>query len=70
MFEKLFRLKEFDTDVKTEFLAGLTTFLTMSYIIVVNPGILEVAGIPKGPSTVATIIAAVAGSTIMAFYAN
>jgi len=70
MIEKLFRLKEFETDVKTEFLAGLTTFLTMSYIIIVNPGILEVAGIPKGPSTVATIIAAVIGSMIMAFYAN
>ena len=70
MLEKLFKLRQFKTDVKTEIIAGITTFLTMSYIIVVNPGILEVAGIPKGPSTVATILAAVAGSLMMAFYAN
>ncbi len=70
MFEKLFRLSAYQTNIRTEVLAGITTFLTMSYIIIVNPGILAAAGIPRGPSTVATIIAAVVGTLIMAFYAN
>ena len=70
MFESIFHLKRFNTDIKTEVLAGITTFLTMAYIIVVNPGILSSAGIPKEPSTVATIIASVVGCLIMAFYAN
>ena len=70
MFESTFQLKKYNTDIKTEVLAGITTFLTMAYIIVVNPGILSAAGIPKEPSTVATIIASVAGCLIMAFYAN
>ena len=51
-------------------LAGLTTFTTMSYIVVVNPAILSAAGIPEGPSFVATILVAVAGCYLMAFYAN
>jgi AGZA family xanthine/uracil permease-like MFS transporter len=51
-------------------LGGLTTFLTMAYIIVVNPAILAFAGIPIGPSTVATILAAVFGSLLMGIYAN
>lgn len=67
---KFFKFDQFGTSYKQETIAGITTFLTMSYIIVVNPGILAAAGIPKGPSTVATIIAAVVGSLIMAFYAN
>jgi AGZA family xanthine/uracil permease-like MFS transporter len=70
MFERVFRLREFGTDVRTEIVAGTTTFLTMSYIIVVNPGILEAAGIPVGPSMVATIIASAVGCILMAFYAN
>lgn len=70
MLEKLFGLSVHNTDIKTEILAGITTFLTMSYIIVVNPGILSAAGIPVGPSMVATIVAAFAGTLIMAFYAN
>jgi len=70
VFERLFRLEEHGTTVKTEILAGVTTFLTMAYVIVLNPGILEAAGIPKGPSTVATIVAAMIGSLLMAFYAN
>ncbi len=70
MSNSVFRLREFGTDVRTEILAGITTFLTMSYIIVVNPGILEVAGIPKGPSMVATIVASLVGCLLMAFYAN
>ena len=67
---EFFKFEQFGTNYRQEFIAGLTTFLTMSYIIVVNPGILEAAGIPKGPSTVATIIAAVVGTMLMAFYAN
>jgi len=70
MLERIFQLKRFNTDLKTEVLAGMTTFLTMAYIIVVNPGILSAAGIPREPSMVATIIAAVAGCTIMGLYAN
>ncbi|MGZ8459484.1 MAG: NCS2 family permease [Candidatus Deferrimicrobiaceae bacterium] len=64
---------EFDrrgTSYRQEILAGLTTFLTMAYIIIVNPAILEAAGIPRGPSTVATILAAVFGTVVMGLYAN
>jgi len=67
---EFFKFEEYGTNYRREIIGGITTFLTMSYIIIVNPGILEVAGIPKGPSTVATIIAAVVGSLIMAFYAK
>jgi len=66
----MFDLRGHDTDVGKEVLAGLTTFLTMSYIIVVNPAILGAAGIPKGPSMVATILSAVFGTLLMGFYAN
>ncbi|HID10848.1 MAG TPA: NCS2 family permease [Candidatus Latescibacteria bacterium] len=66
----MFRLREAGTDVYTEFLAGATTFLTMAYIIIVNPAILQAAGIPKGPSMVATILSAAFGTLIMGFYAN
>lgn len=51
-------------------IAGITTFLTMSYIIVVNPAILNAAGIPTGPSMVATILTAVFGTLLMGLYAN
>ena len=70
MLEKLFRLRAHDTTVSRELIAGLTTFTTMSYIIVVNPAILKVAGIPAEPSMVATILAGVFGCALMAFYAN
>ena len=53
-----------------EVVAGLTTFTTMSYIVVVNPGILAAAGIPEGPSFVATALVAAFGCYLMAFYAN
>jgi AGZA family xanthine/uracil permease-like MFS transporter len=56
--------------VRTEILAGVTTFTTMAYIIVVNPAILAFAGLPTGPSTVATILAAAFGSIAMGLYAN
>jgi AGZA family xanthine/uracil permease-like MFS transporter len=58
------------TSYKQELLAGLTTFLTMAYIIVVNPAILEAAGIPKGPSMTATIISAAFGTLVMGLYAK
>jgi AGZA family xanthine/uracil permease-like MFS transporter len=70
LLERLFRLREHGTTVRTEMLGGLTTFVTMAYIIVVNPAILQFAGIPTKPSTVATILAAVFGCTLMGLYAN
>jgi AGZA family xanthine/uracil permease-like MFS transporter len=65
-----FELSRHGTSYRQEFLAGATTFLTMAYIIIVNPAILESAGIPRGPSTVATILAAAAGTVIMGLYAR
>jgi AGZA family xanthine/uracil permease-like MFS transporter len=65
-----FEFAKHRTDYKKETLAGITTFLTMSYIIVVNPAILEAAGIPKGPSMTATILAAAFGTLLMGFYAK
>ncbi len=70
MMRRFFRLDALGTDYRREITAGITTFVTMSYIIIVNPAILEAAGIPRGPSTVATIIAAVVGTLIMGLYAN
>ncbi len=70
MFEQRFKLAEHDTNVRTELLAGLTTFLTMSYIIFVNPDILSSTGMDKGSVFVATCLAAALGSLIMAFFAN
>ncbi|MGA1868256.1 MAG: NCS2 family permease [bacterium] len=70
LMDNIFKIKENGTDIKTEIMAGLTTFITMAYIIIVNPAILEVAGIPKGPSVVATIIAAAFGTLLMGLYAN
>lgn len=65
-----FQLEKYGTSVPREVVAGLTTFTTMSYIVVVNPAILGAAGIPTAPSFVATIVAAVFGCTFMALYAN
>ena len=72
MLENIFKLKENGTSVKTELLAGLATFLTMAYIIVVNPAILstEGTGMDFGGVFVATIIAAVVGCLIMGLWAN
>ena len=70
MLKKFFALDELGTNVKTEILAGVTTFMTMAYIVVVNPAILQVAGIPKGPSMVATILSAFFGTIIMGVYAK
>jgi len=68
--EKLFKLKEAGSDVRTEVVAGMTTFLTMAYIIFVNPAILGDAGLPKEAVFVATCLAAALGTAIMALYAN
>lgn len=65
-----FRLKELNTTVRQEALGGATTFITMAYIIIVNPKILEAAGIPFGPSMVATILTAFIGTLLMGVYAN
>lgn len=66
----MFRLKENNTTVKTELLAGLTTFLTMAYIVVVNPIILADAGVPIDQVFMATIISSIIGSLWMALMAN
>lgn len=68
--ERFFKLKEQGTDVRTELLAGLTTFLTMAYIIFVNPSILADAGMPKDAVFVATCVAAAIGTLVMGLYAN
>ena len=68
--EKIFRLKEKKTNVKTEIIAGITTFMTMSYILAVNPQILGDAGMDKGAVFTATIIASIIAILIMALYAN
>jgi AGZA family xanthine/uracil permease-like MFS transporter len=68
--ERFFEFDKHGTTLSREILAGLTTFTTMSYIVVVNPNILSFAGIPKGPSFVATVVAAVFGCTLMGLYAN
>lgn len=70
MLEKLFKLSENKTTVQTEILAGITTFLTMAYIIFVNPSILSQAGMDHGAVFVATCLAAAIGCFIMGFVAN
>lgn len=70
MLEKLFKLKENNTDVKTEILAGITTFMTMAYIIIVNPSILSAAGLDSGAVLVATVLSAGLSSILMGLYAN
>ena len=70
LLEDFFELEKHGTDVKTEIIAGIVTFMTLAYIIVVNPAILEAAGIPFGPSMVATILSAIFGTLIMGIYAK
>ncbi len=65
-----FEFAKHGTGYRQETLAGLTTFLTMAYIVIVNPAILEAAGIPKGPSMTATALSAVFGTLIMGVYAK
>ena len=68
--EKFFKLKENGTSVSTEVMAGLTTFFAMSYIIIVNPGILAQSGMEWGAVFLATIIASIIGTLIMGLVAN
>src|SRR5215468_8369824 len=68
--DRYFGLHESGSDVRTEFIAGITTFLTMVYIVFVNPQILGSAGMDKGAVFVATCIAAAASTLAMALYAN
>jgi AGZA family xanthine/uracil permease-like MFS transporter len=70
VLERLFHLTERGSSARAEVLGGATTFVTMAYIIVVNPAILAFAGIPTGPSTIATILTAVFGSLLMGLVAN
>lgn len=69
-FLKIFKLKENGTNVSTEVFAGITTFMTMAYILVVNPNILGASGMDKGAVFTATAIAAFLGSILMALLAN
>ncbi|MBR4096667.1 MAG: NCS2 family permease [Oscillospiraceae bacterium] len=70
MFEKVFKLKENNTNVKTEVMAGLTTFMTMAYILAVNPSILGDAGMNSTAVLLATCIASFIGTALMALLAN
>lgn len=70
MLEKLFKLKENNTTVKTEVIAGLTTFMTMAYILAVNPSMLNAAGMDTNAALIATALAAFIGTLAMAFLAN
>lgn len=70
MLEKLFKLKESGTDCKTEIIAGITTFMTMAYILVVNPNILSETGMDWNGVFIATAIAAFLGTLLMALFAN
>ncbi|MCG6266260.1 NCS2 family permease [Vibrio furnissii] len=70
MLERLFKLSEHGTNVRTEIIAGVTTFLTMAYIIFVNPAILSDAGMDRGAVFVATCLAAAVGCFIMGLVAN
>ena len=70
MLENLFKLRENDTTVKTEVIAGLTTFMTMAYILAVNPSMLNAAGMDTNAALIATALAAFIGTLAMAFLAN
>lgn len=70
MLEKLFKLKEHNTDVKTEVLAGVTIFMTMAYILAVNPNILSATGMNQNGVFIATALASFVGTLLMALFAN
>ena len=70
MLEKFFKLSENGTDVKTEVVAGITTFMTMAYILAVNPSILSAAGMDQGAVFTATALASLIGTLLMAIFAN
>mgnify|MGYP002985014072 FL=1 len=68
--EKQFRMKELGTNVKKETLAGITTFVSMAYILFVNPSVLGASGMDKGAVFTATALSAILGCLLMAFLAN
>ena len=70
MFEKFFKLSERKTNVKTEVMAGITTFMTMAYILAVNPSILSAAGMDPTAVLLATALASFLATVCMAFMAN
>ena len=70
MLERVFKLRENGTDVKTEVIAGITTFMTMAYILAVNPSIMSAAGMDSGAVFTATALAALLGTVLMAVFAN
>ena len=70
MLEKLFKLRENGTDVRTEVMAGITTFMTMAYILAVNPSILSATGMDSGAIFTSRALAAMIGTFLMAFFAN
>ena len=70
MLEKLFKLKENNTTVKTEIIAGITTFMTMAYILAVNPDLLSASGMDKTAVLIATCLASFVGTLAMAFLSN
>ena len=69
-FEKVFHLSEHHTDVKTEIIAGITTFMTMAYILAVNPNILSATGMDRGAVFTATALASLVATLLMAAFAN
>ena len=69
-FEKVFKLKDHGTNVSTEVIAGFTTFMTMAYILIVNPLILSDAGLDMGKVFTATAVSALLGTLIMGLLAN
>ena len=68
--DNFFKLKENDTNVKTEFIAGITTFMTMAYILIVNPSILSAAGMDSGAVFTATALSSIIATLIMGLYAK
>ncbi len=70
LLEKCFKLKQNNTTVKTELMAGLTTFMTMAYILIVNPNVLGATGMDSGAILTATAVAAAIGTFCMAFFSN
>ena len=68
--DRLFHLRENGTTVKTEIMAGITTFMTMAYILVVNPNIMSSVGMDKGAVLTATALAGCLGTLLMAVFAN
>ncbi len=70
MIEKYFKLKENNTTIKTEVVAGITTFMTMAYILIVNPSILSAAGMDQGAVFTATAVSAIVATLLMGLYAK